>query len=359
MLKEGLKMLKRTIWNSSTCEPIGLTVNRLLYSIRQDDKDEDLILDSITEKEILEDSDGVIALDALTTPYQQLERKMDILYRVMVRQSPDTVTPIAKQITAPFKKNGVVNVAVIFELKDGQTISIFFHNPDTTPSKLAPQDVLISWKWLLNKKDVTIVVAPERGEDIKVQEVARRIMKLADKNSAAFQRQNKRRAERLANIEAQKKANAELEAKLNQLTKDIEAAEIELEDAKIKNAEVTERFNDWRAQKVKEAGEEALREAEEKRKADEARKAEEAAKKAEAERTKETLAGMSEDEKFLRGIIDRSIDANAPGNMDKLEKIAEAHDSESDPLMPLLNDALNVLAAGTVNKAMSVLAAAA
>ncbi|MFZ4538415.1 hypothetical protein [Propionivibrio sp.] len=30
----------------------------------------------------------------------------------------------------------------------------------------------------LNKKDITIVVAPERGEDLNVREMARRIMKL-------------------------------------------------------------------------------------------------------------------------------------------------------------------------------------
>lgn len=357
-------MLNRTIWNDSKCEPLGVSVNQLLYSIRQDDKDEDLILDSITEKEILEDSDGVIALDALTTPYQQLERKMDILYRVMVRESPETVTPIAKQITAPFKKNGVVNVAVIFELKDGQTVSIFFHNPDSTPSKLAPQDVLISWKWLLNKKDVTIVVAPERGQDIKVQEVARRIMKLADKNSAAFQRQNKRRAERLANIEAQKKANEELEAKLNRLTKEVEVAEIELEDAKIENANVTKRFDEWRAQKAREEGERALREAEEKRKADEARKAEEEAKKKAEEEAKKkaeetATTPVSEEETFLKGIIAGTVDIDADGNLDRLFAIAEAHNADGDPLRELVEQAAAVVTSGVTGEMNEKLAKAA
>ncbi|QOJ22956.1 MAG: hypothetical protein HRU78_04260 [Gammaproteobacteria bacterium] len=37
-------------------------------------------------------------------------------------------------------------------MSDGQTVSIFFHNPDTTPNKLTPADELISWKWLLNKR---------------------------------------------------------------------------------------------------------------------------------------------------------------------------------------------------------------
>jgi len=44
-------------------------------------------------------------------------------------------------------------------------LTIYFHNPDTTPNKINPNDELVSWKWLLNKKDITIVVAPEQGKD--------------------------------------------------------------------------------------------------------------------------------------------------------------------------------------------------
>ena len=85
-------------------------------------------------------------------------------------------------------------IMVVFSMDDGQTVSVWFHNPDTTPAKLMPLDELISWKWMLNKKDVTIVVAPESGKDLNVREVARRVMRLAAKNSAAFQRANANRA---------------------------------------------------------------------------------------------------------------------------------------------------------------------
>ncbi|WP_143751409.1 hypothetical protein [Collimonas sp. PA-H2] len=59
-----------------------------------------------------------------------------------------------------------------------QTLSIFFLNPDVTSQKITPRDDLVSWKWMLNKKDVTIVVATERGVHLNVREVANRLIRL-------------------------------------------------------------------------------------------------------------------------------------------------------------------------------------
>jgi hypothetical protein len=172
-------------------------------------------------------------LDALIVPYNKLKRRMDIVQTIMERTAGE-VKPVAMQITPPFKQRGTVNVAVIFELSDGQTITIFFHNPDTTPQRLAPTDELISWKWLLNKKDVTIVVAPERGKDLNVREVARRILRLAAKNSAAFQRANARRAERLQEVQKLKDEISGLEKALFSAEFTIATLELELEEAKEK-----------------------------------------------------------------------------------------------------------------------------
>ena len=62
----------------------------------------------------------------------------------------------------------------------------------------------MSWKWLLNKKDVTILVAPEKGRDLNPREVARRVMCLTEKNSAKFTKVNDDRAARMTAIEAAK-----------------------------------------------------------------------------------------------------------------------------------------------------------
>ena len=229
---EGLEaMTKRVQWDSEAI-PVGVTIDQLLYQIRQSEEPGNaLLLDSIVIDDIFEESEERLALDALVTPFAKLNRKMELLRGIMERTG-DTVKPVAMQITDPFKQLGRTNVAVIFELSDGQSVSIFFHNPDTTPNKITPADELISWKWLLNKKDITIVVAPERGADLNIREVSRRIMKLAEKNSAAFSRANAKRSERMQNIQTLKDEIAGLEKELESAQRDYEVAKVEYEDKK-------------------------------------------------------------------------------------------------------------------------------
>lgn len=482
--------LLKQFWTADA-EPEGKTVSQLLYEIRKDDADGQ-IYDAVDKSdleafagEFLEDA----MFDALMTPYSKLERKMNIMLSVM-KTAAQEVKPTGVLISKPFKKYNSVQVGVVFTLSDEQTITVFFHNPDTTPTKLAPTDDLVSWKWMLNKKDVTIIVAPEHGKDLNVREVARRLMKIAEKNSAAFLRQNANLKARKEQIEKDAKEVEELEKQLAGILDEIKfltednaqrrenikvlTEKVEAEKAAQEKAE-QERMAAEKAAAEKAAAEKAKAEEEAKRAAEEqAKKAGEATEKPEypkyavlacdliEETTKKvdpnieeyfgityggsfesylkengfaehvpigkfeitqtfidlykekgasgfprfttrydnseghTLAEVKQyknlwidavakhfgitsdkqkktptpepepaneepkenpDAQFLKGIIDGSIDANEQENMDRLEKIAEAHDSESDPLMPLLNEALNALATQTVGKATSVLAA--
>lgn len=225
---EGLETMTRKVqWNSDAL-PYDATLDQVLYEIRCSDASDGLLMDAVSAQEIIEDAEGVLTFDALVAPYAKLERRMELLRGVMERAGGD-VKPIAMQITDPFKQRGVANVAAIFELSDGQTVSIYFHNPDVTPNKMAPTDEVISWKWLLNKKDITIVVAPERGADLNVREVARRIMRLAEKNSAAFQRMNAKRAERMQSIQALKDEISGLEGELAAAERELEVAKVSAE----------------------------------------------------------------------------------------------------------------------------------
>ncbi len=214
-LKREERIMKKTYWNG--VEPEGMTVDALLYQIRRDDGNEGLLLDGLTIHEIMEDADASIVFDALVVPLARLERTAELMRQTMARNSTDKVSPLAVQVSDPFVKMGAAHVAVVFELSDGQSISVFFHNPDVTPKKIAPTDELVSWKWLLNKKDITIVVAPERGKDLNIREVAARVMKLAAKNSDAFVRANAKRDERMKRIESLKGEVAVLEEELSRL----------------------------------------------------------------------------------------------------------------------------------------------
>ena len=195
---DGNDEMNQTVWDSAA-NPVGIELADVIYRLRKDDGD-GLLLDAVTASDILKDSDGEQVLDALVVEYAKLDRKAAQLNKVMEANS-GTVKPVSVQVTPPFKQKGTTNVVILFELSDGQTVSIFMHNPDSTPNKILPADELVSWKWLLNKKDITVVVAPEKGQDLNPREVARRIMRLAEKNSARFAQANKGRSDRMAAIE--------------------------------------------------------------------------------------------------------------------------------------------------------------
>ena len=238
--------MESILWTEAA-EPRNTSLADVIYNIRREDP-ENLLMDSVTSADILADADDVLMFDALVVPYQQLLRRMNIMRRLMNRAGTklkveeDTDEMKGMVISDPFNKNGAAQVAVTFNLEDGQTISIFFHNPDATPSKIAPGDDLISWKWLLNKKDVTIVVAPEHGKDLDVHEVSRRVMKLADKNSAAFARANAKKAERLQKIEAQESEIASLEAELARAKAEFEEMQTDADKQAKRLAEVSEKY---------------------------------------------------------------------------------------------------------------------
>lgn len=241
---EDMRLMQSSLvrWSSAgDSMPTNKSLPQLMYELNSADRDDQLLMDAITIPEILADADDAMILDALVVAMGGLEQKMKAMMAVMNRAGT-AVQVTAVQVSDPFTKGGNANVAVVFELSDGQTVSIFLHNPDTTPRKITSTDQLISWRWLLNKKDISIVVAPEKGTDLNVREVARRIMKLADKNSAAFTRANSKRAERMASIDSLKTEVAGLEKELEAAQKDLELAKIEAEEAE--SAKVRQSEND-------------------------------------------------------------------------------------------------------------------
>lgn len=314
--------MKRIYWDKEA-QPIDVNLTHALYQMRCEDGDNPLLLDAITVEDIIEDADETVSLDALVTPFARLERRMAVMQNVMNRTGTD-VKVLAMQVTPPFKNRGVTNVATVFELSDGQTISVFFHNPDTTPNRLAPTDEMISWKWLLNKKDVTIAVAPEKGMDLNIHEVARRLMRLADRNSAAFARANKRRAERLQAIQTAKDEVAQLEEELARIQKDIEVARIDLEDKQTKrDAEKTA----YEARKAEKDRIEAERKAKEEAKQIEAQNAQPKAPADAAAESAERLvdaSGSSQERKDIAGRVNA-----AAGDVSRVVRMfANAGDQE-------------------------------
>ncbi|EFJ6605664.1 hypothetical protein A2J84_002362 [Escherichia coli] len=88
--------------------------------------------------------------------------------------------------------NGLPVLPAIIPLSDGQTISILFHSP-TAENRVTNSDTLVAFQFLLNKKDVTHTVAPMSGRDMTLAQVTMKLANLAEKNSAKFQRAQKKK----------------------------------------------------------------------------------------------------------------------------------------------------------------------
>ena len=222
-IKEEPK-LQKVYWDSNGDPDVPMT--EILYQIRRTDPTS-LALEPLTLDDIYGDADEVVELDALVVPMMRLERVATIMQNQMKRYGSEALN---FQVSKPFKKNGTAQVAVVYELADGQTISIYFHNPDVTPSKIAPQDELISWKWMLNKKDITILVAPEKGQDLDPREVMRRVAKIAIKNRSTFERNNNARVERVKRVEALKSEIVVLEKEVEDKTHTLEILRMKIEE---------------------------------------------------------------------------------------------------------------------------------
>lgn len=229
---EGESTMDQVRW-SSAADPLNTTLPRVIYDMRRNDAG-GLLLDAISVSDLMTDPDieGRLELDAMVVEVGLLQRKMEQL-RMVMKAAAGTVQPLDFTIADPVKMRGTMQIAVIFAMDDGQAITVWFHNPDTTPNKLTPMDELVSWKWMLNKKDVTIVVAPERGRDLNAREVARRIMKLVEKNTEAFKRANARSAELAAQHAALDAEIPVLEAEVAKLQDQVEVARIAKADGEI------------------------------------------------------------------------------------------------------------------------------
>lgn len=227
--------MKRTYWDNLT--PRGETLDQIIYNIRKDDTGKGLLLDAVQVADIYGDFDGLAPVfDALAVQESKLDRvadwmksKMDAAGLTITTKDGQLLSVLSVERLPTLTKGGFANIPIHYKLSDGQTVTIYFHNPDATPKAFKPTDEMIAWKWLLNKKDVTIAVASDdSSKDLDVKVVAMRIIKLAAKNSAAFQRANAKVAERAAQIEGLKTEVSQLENTLTDKQNELEALKAEL-----------------------------------------------------------------------------------------------------------------------------------
>ncbi|OTG87872.1 hypothetical protein [Acinetobacter sp. ANC 3813] len=168
----------------------GLIANVMLDMARSDVSGQ--LVEQLTAKEaadfILDDQCSFAMLDAMIIKNSQLDRVIEKMAEAL--RTKNTEEFFVKNVTLiePFKRLGVVNVGAIFEMSDSQTLTVLFNNPDATPAKLTGADIITSWKWILNKRDVTAVLQPRAVDAKKYPMIAGRIFKLLAQNHDRFKR---------------------------------------------------------------------------------------------------------------------------------------------------------------------------
>lgn len=237
----GLERLDSVLWGGE--DKADLTshsgqVAKLLYQIRQSDNFNHA-LEPLSYHDLTQElgNQGFVYenYDALVVEHNKLERKAKQLLMAM-QGAADIVKPVGVAVSKPLNKGGVSNVVAWFEMDDGQAVGVFFHNPDKTPKKIDPTDEMISYKWVLNKKDITIVVAPENGKDLVIRTVAKRIMKLVDANHDRFLKANSDKAELNLREQELNTQVIDKQAELDALNKAIELLEAQKAEKEVKQA---------------------------------------------------------------------------------------------------------------------------
>lgn len=176
------------LWDGLTLISHGGDVGNLLLDMMRHDGKHELTEPTTHDdlKSMLGDDVEHIGFDALVETKAKLEPLKNRLAKALQNASDDKLSVTDVSLSEPFSKQGKANVYFEFMLSDGQVFRIFFHNPDSSPKKLSPSDTMIAWKWTLNNKDVTAVIAPKQSETASIATLATNIMRLARENSKRF-----------------------------------------------------------------------------------------------------------------------------------------------------------------------------
>lgn len=156
--------------------------------------DDGMMLESVTLEEIDAtylyglDTDERMMLEAISTTKNRIEKTMAAFVRSLNQQlNSSGMEAYQAEIGKPAKSGQVAVMTARLPLSDGQSIAVVFHSPSGDPGKIVANDDLVAFRFLLNKRDVTHVVAPSGGQDISLKQTCLTLSNLAERNSAKFQ----------------------------------------------------------------------------------------------------------------------------------------------------------------------------
>ena len=182
----------------------------------------DMLLESASFEEVdsylnpgIAPVDESFILEAIVVEkFSKTEHRMKAVVRTLNRHLADSgISALDPQIGTPRKSGGWAYVTVQIPFSDGQSVSVIFHAPEGDKRRISENDTIIAFRWLLNRRDITHVVAPEEGSEVSLETLAKRISQLVVKNSERFQRTQKEAEAERRELEAIKQAVSEAEQK--------------------------------------------------------------------------------------------------------------------------------------------------
>lgn len=175
-------------------------LDAIYYSLIRSDSAMELITEWPTFEEIndfynpgTEDVDGNLIFEAITVDkFNRTEKRMLAVVRTFNKHLKDSeITALPPVVGNPRRSGAFAYATVQLPFSDGQVVSVIFHSPEGDRKRIAPDDTIIAFRWLLNKRDITHVVAPEEGREVSLETIAKRLTQLVVKNSARFEKQQK------------------------------------------------------------------------------------------------------------------------------------------------------------------------
>lgn len=142
---------------------------------------------------------------------------------------------------------GVPVMTALIPLSDGQSTSIIFHSPTADGPRIKNNDLLVAFQFLLNKRDVTHVVAPIGGRDVTLNQVCQVLSNLIERNSGKFKKAQEKQDKLRSDIQALEGEADKLEEERSVLIGQVDQAQSRLGKAKENYSDADEKL---RAQKA-------------------------------------------------------------------------------------------------------------
>ncbi|ECE3520892.1 head protein [Salmonella enterica] len=144
----------------------------------------------------------------------------------------------------------VANIPVLtalIPLTDGQTTSIIFHSPTADSAKIKSSDELVAFQFLLNKRNVTHVVAPIGGRDVSLSQVCQALSNLIERNSEKFKKAKARQDKMKADIDGYLNEADKLAEERSVLIGQVDTAQQGLAEKRESLVELQKKLDDQKA----------------------------------------------------------------------------------------------------------------